>query len=108
MWPDGGSPSMAFDAASLVLVNTLGLVCDPVAGEVEIPCHARNIAGVAHAFAAASAVLGGFSAVLPFDEMAEMTVRVGTGLSADLRCTARGGCAGTPTAVALSQRRPNG
>lgn len=104
----GGSPSMAFDAASLVLVNTLGLVCDPVAGEVEIPCHARNIAGVAHAFAAASAVLGGFSAVLPFDEMAEMTVRVGAGLSADLRCTAKGGCAGTPTAVALSQRRPNG
>ena len=100
----GGSPSAAFDAASLVLVNTLGLVCDPVAGEVEIPCHARNIAGVAHAFAAASAVLGGFSTVLPFDEMAEMAVRVGASLSSDLRCTARGGCAGTPTAVVLSRR----
>ncbi len=97
----GGDAATAFEAAALVLLNTAGLVCDPVAGEVEIPCHARNVAGVAHAFSAAAAALGGFRAGLPFDELARAVVQVGQALPSSLRCTAEGGCAVTPTAVRL-------
>ncbi|CAE6867367.1 hypothetical protein R75465_08052 [Paraburkholderia aspalathi] len=97
----GGNAQQVFDAAALCLMNTLGLVCDPVGGEIEIPCHARNIAGVSHAWSAAMAVLGGFQAVLPFDELADMTVEIGKQMDADLRCTARGGCAKTPTATQI-------
>ncbi|MDF2990684.1 MAG: L-serine ammonia-lyase [Microbacterium sp.] len=97
----GGTPTEAFRAASLCLMNTLGLVCDPVAGEVEIPCHARNIAGVAHAHAAAIAVMAGFDAVIDFDDMVKATVEVGQKMHPDLLCTARGGCAScrVPTRV---------
>ncbi|WP_108818964.1 L-serine ammonia-lyase, iron-sulfur-dependent, subunit alpha [Pseudovibrio sp. Alg231-02] len=97
----GGTAQQAFNAASLCLMNTLGLVCDPVGGEVEIPCHARNIAGIAHAQSSAVASLSGFDAVLPFDEMVISTQKVGKQMNSDLRCTARGGCAATPTACAM-------
>ncbi|EEA94906.1 L-serine ammonia-lyase, iron-sulfur-dependent, subunit alpha [Pseudovibrio sp. JE062] len=97
----GGSAQQAFNAASLCLMNTLGLVCDPVGGEVEIPCHARNIAGISHAQSAAVASLSGFDAVLPFDEMVVSTQKVGEQMHSDLRCTAKGGCAATPTACSL-------
>ncbi|AEV36408.1 L-serine dehydratase, iron-sulfur-dependent, alpha subunit [Pseudovibrio sp. FO-BEG1] len=97
----GGSAQQAFSAASLCLMNTLGLVCDPVGGEVEIPCHARNIAGISHTQSAAVASLSGFDAVLPFDEMVVSTQKVGKQMHSDLRCTARGGCAATPTACDL-------
>jgi L-serine dehydratase len=115
----GGDATQIFRAASLCLMNTLGLVCDPVAGEVEIPCHARNIAGVAHAHAAAIATLSGFDAVMPFDDMVQATVDVGKMMHADLRCTGRGGCAafcpspkaatanGSTTFVQLTRRNPD-
>ncbi|MGB3484890.1 MAG: L-serine ammonia-lyase, iron-sulfur-dependent, subunit alpha [Mycobacterium sp.] len=89
----GGNSRQVFQAASLCLMNTMGLVCDPVEGVVEIPCHARNVAGVAHAQSAAIAVLAGFEAVLPFDELVQTTVEVGKLMHPDLRCTARAGCA---------------
>ncbi len=97
----GGGAAAAFDAASVCMMNTLGLVCDPVHGEIEVPCHARNIAGVGHAFVAASSVLGGFRAVIPFDEVVDAMLEVGHQMSASLRCTARGGLAVTPTALRL-------
>lgn len=97
----GGTPEQCFDAASMCLMNTLGLVCDPVGGDVEIPCHARNVAGVSHAFSSAMAILAGFDAVLGFDELVDQTVKIGTMMHADLRCTARGGCAATKTAQKL-------
>lgn len=101
----GGTANEVFEAAALCLMNTLGLVCDPVGGEIEIPCHARNIAGVSHAWSATMAVLGGFKAVLPFDELVDMTVQIGAKMDSDLRCTARGGCAKTPTAHNLTSTR---
>lgn len=101
----GGAADQVFEAAALCLMNTLGLVCDPVGGEVEIPCHARNIAGVSHAWSATMAVLGGFKAVLPFDELVDMTVTIGAKMDSDLRCTARGGCAKTPTAHKLTRTK---
>lgn len=97
----GGTPAQILAAASICLMNTLGLICDPVGGEVEIPCHARNIAGVGHAWSASTAALGGFDAVIPFDELVEQTVKVGNMMHPDLRCTARGGCATTPSALRL-------
>ncbi|TSB21332.1 L-serine ammonia-lyase, iron-sulfur-dependent, subunit alpha [Streptomyces benahoarensis] len=89
----GAPPTGAFGAASLCLMNTLGLVCDPAGGEVEIPCHARNVAGVGHAHSSAIAALAGFDAVLPFDHLMQATVEVGRMMHPDLRCTGRAGCA---------------
>lgn len=97
----GGDPGQCFDAASMCLMNTLGLVCDPVGGDVEIPCHARNVAGVSHAFSSAMAVLAGFDAVLTYDELVDQTVKIGAMMHPDLRCTARGGCAATKTALRM-------
>ncbi|QPO13346.1 L-serine ammonia-lyase, iron-sulfur-dependent, subunit alpha [Thalassospira sp. A40-3] len=97
----GGTPKQCFDAASMCLMNTLGLVCDPVGGDVEIPCHARNVAGVSHAFSSAMAVLAGFDAVLAYDELVDQTVKIGNMMHPDLRCTARGGCAATKTALRM-------
>ncbi|WP_019970298.1 L-serine ammonia-lyase, iron-sulfur-dependent, subunit alpha [Mycobacterium sp. 141] len=89
----GGDADQSFQAAAMCLMNTLGLVCDPVGGAVEIPCHARNIAGVSHAYSAAMAILAGFDAVLPFDGLVQATVDVGRRMHPDLRCTGRAGCA---------------
>ncbi|MEQ8285507.1 L-serine ammonia-lyase, iron-sulfur-dependent, subunit alpha [Thalassospira sp.] len=97
----GGDAKQCFDAASMCLMNTLGLVCDPVGGDVEIPCHARNVAGVSHAFSSAMAILAGFDAVLGYDELVDQTVKIGALMHPDLRCTARGGCAATKTALRM-------
>ncbi|MFH1803349.1 MAG: L-serine ammonia-lyase, iron-sulfur-dependent, subunit alpha [Pseudomonadota bacterium] len=100
----GGTAQQCFDAAAMCLMNTLGLVCDPVGGDVEIPCHARNVAGVSHAFSSAMAVMAGFDAVLGFDELVDQTVKIGALMHPDLRCTARGGCAATKTALKLVEQ----
>ena len=95
------SAEAAMEAAAICLMNTLGLVCDPVGGEVEIPCHARNVAGVAHAYAAAASLAGGFRAVIPLDEAVDAMFDVGRALPANLRCMAKGGLAVSPTALRL-------
>ncbi|WP_114087337.1 L-serine ammonia-lyase, iron-sulfur-dependent, subunit alpha [Thalassospira profundimaris] len=104
----GGTAAQCFDAASMCLMNTLGLVCDPVGGDVEIPCHARNVAGVSHAYSSAMAVMAGFDAVLGFDELVDQTVKIGNMMHPDLRCTARGGCAATKTAHRLVEQVTTG
>jgi L-serine dehydratase len=93
----GGTPEMCLDAASFALSNLLGLVCDPIAGLVEAPCQSRNAIGVANAITSAELVLSGIKHLIPFDEMAEAMLRVGRSLPFELRETAMGGCAGTPT-----------
>lgn len=97
----GGTPEMCLDAASIALSNLLGLVCDPIAGLVESPCQSRNAIGVANAITAAELVLSGVSHHIPFDEMVEAMFRVGKSLPFELRETAMGGCAGTPTGYSL-------
>lgn len=97
----GGSPEQSFDAATMVMMNTLGLICDPVGGEVEIPCLARNVAGVSHAYSSALSIMAGFQAVLSFDDLVDTTLEVGKKMHLDFRCTARGGCAATKSAHAL-------
>ncbi len=95
----GASPETVFNASTISLMNTLGLVGDPVGGEVEIPCYARNIAGVSHAFVSASSAMGGFRSFIPFDEVVDTMLKIGESISSDLKCTCRGGLAMTPTAV---------
>lgn len=97
----GGTPEMCMQAATLALSNLLGLVCDPIAGLVESPCQSRNAIGVSNALACAELALAGVAQPIPFDEMAEAMYRVGKSLPFELRETAMGGCAGTPTGCAL-------
>lgn len=96
----GGTPEQCLDAASTVLMNLLGLVCDPVGGLVEYPCQNRNAAGVANALIAAELALSGVKQLIPFDEMLEIMYAVGRRLPIELRETALGGCAVTPSACA--------
>lgn len=96
----GGSPRQSLDAGSMVLMNMLGLVCDPVGGLVEYPCQNRNAAGVANALAAAQVSLAGVKQLIGFDEMLSIMYKVGKGLPAELRETALGGCALSETACA--------
>ena len=96
----GGKPEQCLDAASTVLMNMLGLVCDPVGGLVEYPCQNRNAAGVANALVAAELSLAGIHQFIPFDEMLDTMYAVGRRIPIELRETALGGCAATPSACA--------
>ena len=96
----GGTPLQCTYAASTVLMNMLGLVCDPVGGLVEYPCQNRNAAGVANALIAAELSLSGIRQLIPFDQMLDAMYAVGKRLPAELRETALGGCAATPAACA--------
>ena len=98
-----GSPRQSLDAASTVLMNMLGLVCDPVGGLVEYPCQSRNAAGATNALTAAELALSGVPQLIPFDEMLSAMYAVGRRLPAELRETALGGCATTPSACAACQ-----
>ena len=94
----GGTPLQCTYAASTVLMNMLGLVCDPVGGLVEYPCQNRNAAGVANALIAAEMSIAGIPQLIPFDEMLEAMYKVGKRLPVELRETALSGCATTPSA----------
>lgn len=94
----GGTPLQCTYAASTVLMNMLGLVCDPVGGLVEYPCQNRNAAGVSNALIAAEMSLAGIPQFIPLDEMIDAMCTVGKKLPAELRETALGGCAATPSA----------
>lgn len=96
----GGSPEQCLDAASTVIMNMLGLVCDPVGGLVEYPCQNRNAAGVANALVAAELALSGIVQLIPFDEMLAVMYKVGRSLPCELKETALGGCAAAPSACA--------
>lgn len=97
----GGTPQMSLQAASIAMSNLLGMVCDPIAGLVESPCQARNSIGSANAITCAELALAGVTHPIPFDEMAEAMYRVGKSIPFELRETAMGGCAGTPTGCSL-------
>ena len=100
----GGTPDMCAQAAAIAIKNQLGLVCDPVAGLVEIPCIKRNAAGTALAFAAADMALAGISSRIPADECIEAMREVGESIPCSLRETAGGGLAATPTGKRLREQ----
>lgn len=101
----GGTPQQACDAAAIALQNTMGSVCDPVQGTCEVPCHTRNAVAAASAFVCADLVLGGYQNPVPLDETIDASFAVGKSLPRELRCTAAGGLAVTPSALSLKRLR---
>jgi L-serine dehydratase len=93
----GGTPEQAVHAVGLALKNTLGLICDPVGGLVEIPCIVRNGFGAVTALAAADMALAGVRSVIPSDEVVQVMLEVGSAMPEKHRETAKGGLAQTPT-----------
>ena len=91
-------------AAAMALGNLLGLVCDPVAGLVEVPCIKRNVVGAVNAVSCANMALAGVDYAIPCDEVIDAMGRVGSLLSPDLRETGQGGLAATPTGVRIAER----
>ena len=100
----GGTAGQCADACAIAIANQLGLVCDPVAGLVEIPCIKRNVSGVMIAFSSADMALAGIKAYIPVDECIVAMRNVGDALSPALKETAGGGLAATPTGRKLKEQ----
>lgn len=100
----GGTPKMSLDAAAIIFKNVLGLVCDPVAGLVEIPCAKRNVSGAISALCTADLVMAGVDSKIPFDDALSAMYKVGLGMPAELRETALGGVAITETGLKLKEK----
>ena len=98
-----GPASQALAAASMALQNVLGLVCDPVANRVEVPCLGRNVAGAANALVSANMALAGFAEVIPLDQVIAAHRDISAGMPAELRCTCGGGLSTTPAALAIER-----
>ncbi|HHW06033.1 MAG TPA: L-serine ammonia-lyase, iron-sulfur-dependent, subunit alpha [Clostridia bacterium] len=99
----GGDPEQAGHAGAIALKNVLGLVCDPVAGLVEVPCIKRNAMGTANALIAVDMALAGIKSVIPIDDAISAMREVGLSLPVSLKETARGGLANTPCARQLEK-----
>lgn len=99
----GGSPAQCADACAIAIANQLGLVCDPVAGLVEIPCIKRNVSGLVIAFSSADLALAGISSKIPADECLDAMHQVSESLPTSLKETAKGGLAATPTGLRLQK-----
>ena len=100
----GGTPSQCAEAMAITLKNMLGLVCDPVAGLVEVPCVKRNAMGAANAMVAADMALAGIKSRIPCDEVIDAMYKIGQTMPVALRETAQGGLAATPTARELEAK----
>ena len=100
----GGSPEQSSQALAIALSNLLGLVCDPIAGLVEIPCVKRNAIGAGNALIAADMALAGCTSTIPADECISALDKVGRSMPVDLRETGLGGLAGTPTGQAIKAK----
>ncbi|WCF09810.1 L-serine ammonia-lyase, iron-sulfur-dependent, subunit alpha [Paenibacillus thiaminolyticus] len=100
----GGTPQQSSEAFSTALQNLLGLVCDPVAGLVEIPCVKRNAIGTANALVAADIALAGVTNIINADEVIEAMFIVGRQMPRELRETGLGGIAATPTGIAIKNK----
>ena len=100
----GGTPQECSEAFSIALGNLLGLVCDPVAGLVEIPCVKRNAIGAGNALIAADMALAGITNVIPADETIEAMRSIGRRMPSELRETGLGGTAGTRTGLAIKMK----
>jgi len=100
----GGNVKQGVDAASIALQNMLGLICDPVANRVEVPCLGKNVMAAANAFAAANMIISGIDVVIPLDETIKAMYDVGIQLPSSLRCTAKGGLSITKTAQVIDKK----
>ena len=100
----GGTPNQCAHACAIALKNILGLVCDPVAGLVEIPCIKRNAGGVGNALVAAELALAGVESHIPADEVIVAMKKIGDAMSPTLKETAEAGLATTPTGKKLCEK----
>ncbi|SEB19641.1 L-serine dehydratase [Thalassobacillus cyri] len=100
----GGTPSQSAEAMAITLKNMLGLVCDPVAGLVEVPCVKRNAMGASNAVVAADMALAGVTSRIPCDEVIDAMYKIGQTMPVALRETAQGGLAATPTGRELEAK----
>lgn len=100
----GGTPTQSAEAFAITLKNMLGLVCDPVAGLVEVPCVKRNAAGTSLAIVSADLALAGVTSRIPCDEVIGAMYKIGQAMPATLRETGEGGLADTPTGRFLKEK----
>lgn len=103
----GGSPKNGIDAAAISLQNTMGSVCDLVAGVCEIPCHTRNAISASNAFICCDLIMGGFVNPISLDDSIDASDASGKMLPPELRCTSMGGVAITPSAKKIIKDRGN-
>jgi len=99
-----GTTQQSVSAASMALQNMLGLICDPVANRVEVPCLGKNVMAASNALACANMAISNFDAVIPLDEVIETMDRVGKRIPAELRCTALGGLSITPASNLMEEK----
>lgn len=99
-----GTLRQAINASSMALQNILGMICDPVANRVEVPCLGKNVMAASNALACANMALANFDAVIPFDEVIDTMDQVGKSLPMELRCTALGGLSVTRTSKAIESK----
>jgi L-serine dehydratase len=100
----GGHARQSCDSAAIAFQNTMGSVCDLVQGICEIPCHTRNALAASSAFVCADLILGGYINPIPLDETIDAVFSVGRMLPSELRCTALGGLAMTPSGQKIPRR----
>jgi L-serine dehydratase len=99
-----GSLSQCIAATSMALQNTLGMICDPVANRVEVPCLGKNVLAATNALACANMAMAGYDQVIPLDEVIETMDPVGKSIPSELRCTARGGLSVSRTSLEIKKR----
>lgn len=99
----GGTPEMAAHAVAIALINCMGLICDPIAGLVQLPCAQRNASQSLNAMLSADLALGGMNAKVPADEVIEAMYRVGKKLPIEMKETALGGIAATATGKKMKE-----
>ena len=104
----GGTNEQIGHAVAMALKNLMGLVCDPVAGLVEVPCVKRNVIGAVNAISAADMALAGIESRIPVDEVIDAMGEVGRRMPVEFRETTLGGLAATPTGKAVKERMPHG
>ena len=100
----GGNTHQAISAASMALQNSMGMVCDPVANRVEVPCLGKNVMAAVNALACANMALADYDAVITLDEVIETMDRIGHSIPCELRCTALGGLSITKTSKEIEKR----
>ncbi|MHC1704735.1 MAG: L-serine ammonia-lyase, iron-sulfur-dependent, subunit alpha [Tenuifilaceae bacterium] len=100
----GGTAKQALDAASMAIQNMIGMVCDPVADRVEVPCLGKNISAAVNAYSSAIMSISGFDAVIPLDQVIQTVSRVSKTMPTCVKCTGKGGLAITETALNIKNK----
>lgn len=103
----GGTAKQAINAASIAIQNMIGLICDPVADRVEVPCLGKNISAAMNALSSATMACSGFDAVIPLEEVIETVIQVGKQMPQCVKCTGKGGLSITATSIKIKEQLKN-